>query len=421
MIFLTLAWKSLRNRLLATSLTVLSIALSVALLLSVERARRSAEEGFTSAVSQVDLIVGARSSPLQLILFTVFNMGGATQNVSWETYQDLKKNPIIDWTIPYSLGDGHRGFRVVATNTDFFKYYRYHGDRAVELREGAPFAGLWDVVIGSEVARKLGYALGAPVVISHGATTGDSFQDHGDKPFKIAGILKPTGTPIDRSLYISLEAMEALHLDWKDGAVPSKDKRIDPASIRAEDLKISNITAFFLRTKSRIETLRLQREINVYDKEPLLAIIPGATLQELWRSLGYVEGVLKAVSLLVVAVGFAAMIIALTTTLNERRREMAILRSLGAGSSRILFLLVLESGWLTLLGVVAGLLIHLIGFALLAPWLEASFGLYLTGAVLTGTEGLLLVVIFIAGLAVGAIPALRAQRQSLKDGLSVHV
>lgn len=403
MTFFRLAFKSLLSRRLATVLTALSIALSVALLLSVERLRRSAEEGFTSAISKTDLIVGARGGSLQLILYTVFNMGGATNNVSWDSYQEWKKNPAVDWTIPYSLGDGHRGFRTVATDGNFFEHYRFRGDRAPEFAGGRVFEGVYDAVLGADVARKLNYAVGQRVVIAHGSTTGDSFQDHADKPFVVSGILKPTGTPIDRSIYISLAAMEAIH---RDGDVTGKD------------LTPSAITAFFLRAKSRIAVLNLQREINTFAKEPMLAIIPGATLQDLWRNLGYVEQVLRVVSLLVVLVGLASMIIALTTTLNERRREMAILRSLGAGGSRILGLLVFEAGLLSGAGVIAGWLLHVVGFALIAPWLEREFGLFLVGAVMSGKEISMLAAVWACGLAAGFIPAWRAQRQALKDGLS---
>ncbi len=153
MVFLKLAIKSLRNRAFATVLTVISIALSVCLLLSVERAKRAAEEGFTQTISKTDLIVGAHSGPLQLILYTVFNMGNATHNVSYESYQEIQKNPAIAWTIPYSLGDGHRGFRVVGTNEDFFKHYHYRGDESIHIAQGIEFRDLWDVVIGADVAR----------------------------------------------------------------------------------------------------------------------------------------------------------------------------------------------------------------------------------------------------------------------------
>lgn len=418
MIFLSLAWKSLRSRLFSTSLTVLSIALSVALLLTVERAQRSSREGFMSAISKTDLIVGGRTGPTQLLLFSVFNVGNATHNISWDSYQHWVKHPAVEWTIPYSLGDSHRGFRVVATNEDFFTHYRFRGDRAPEFTGGLPFADLWDVVVGSEVARRLSYRTGDSITLSHGATKGESFQEHGDKPFRISGILKPTGTPIDQSVYISLPAMEAIHLDWKTGAAPTEKTRISPDRIKAEDLKVETITAFFLRTKSRIETLRLQREINVYPEEPLLAIVPGAALQDLWRVLGYAERVLGLVSVLVLVVGFSAMLIALVTTLNERRREMAILRSLGAGQSRIAGLLVFEAGLLTAFGTAIGVAVNVAVFAWLAPWLENEFGLYLVGAVFVPKELALIAIVLIGGLAAGLVPALKARRQALKDGLT---
>ncbi len=421
MIFLNLAIKSLKNRALATTLTVISIALSVGLLLSVERAQRAAQEGFTQTISKTDLIVGARGGPLQLILYTVFNMGNATNNVSFETYRELQKHPAIAWTIPYSLGDSHRGFRVVGTTGDFFKHYHYRGDQQVSLQAGHELQNLWDVVIGSEVAHKLGYKLGDSVVIAHGVTKGEGVVKHDRRPFKIAGILNSTGTPLDRSVYISLEGMEALHLDWQDGAVPSAAKETPAAEIKKENIKVHSITAFFVGAKSRIETLKLQREINEYKNEPLLAIIPGATLSELWQGLSYVENVLRMISWMVLAVGFMGMLIALTTTLNERRREMAILRAVGAGSKQILGLLVFESALLTIVGVVSGTILSIILEIVLKPWLENEFGLYLNGPLITGTELVYIFAAIAAGIVIGLVPALRAQKQALKDGLSVRL
>ncbi|MEK2644674.1 ABC transporter permease [Bdellovibrio sp. BCCA] len=421
MVFLKLAIKSLKNRAFATTLTVISIALSVSLLLSVERAKRAAEEGFTQTISKTDLIVGARSGPLQLILYTVFNMGNATHNISYETYQDVKKNPAIDWTIPYSLGDGHRGFRVVGTNEDFFKHYHYRGDQKIELEHGIEFHDLWDVVIGADVARKLNYKLGDRIVVAHGVTKGEGIQNHEDKPFVVSGIMKPTGTPLDRAVYMSLEGMEALHVDWQEGAAPTADKMIPREQLSKEKLKVHSITAFFVGAKSRIETLKLQREINNYKEEPLLAIIPGVTLSELWNGLSYVEGVLRMISWMVVVVGLMAMLISLTTTLNERRREMAILRAVGAQSSQIVGLLVFESALLTALGVALGVVLSVGLVAILKPWIETEFGLYLVGPWFTQRELLYMVITLIGGTLIGLIPALRAQNLALKDGLSVKL
>jgi putative ABC transport system permease protein len=219
MILLQLALKSLRNRKFTTLLTVLSIALSTTLLLSVERTKRAAEEGFTQAISQTDLLVGGRTGPLNLILYTVFNMGSASNNISWKTYEDIKKNPAIEWTIPYSLGDGHRGFRVVATDENFYSHYHFRGSGKVELAQGQPALGIWDATLGAEVAEKLGYKLGDKIVLAHGVTHGQGIQMHTDKPFTVVGVLKKTGTALDQSIYISLYGMEAIHMDWKSNHV----------------------------------------------------------------------------------------------------------------------------------------------------------------------------------------------------------
>lgn len=418
---LVLAWKSLANRRLASGLTVLSIALSVSLLLGVEKARHAAQDGFTQTISKTDLIVGARSGPLQLLLYTVFNMGNATHNISYTTFEEFQKHPAVEWTIPYSLGDGHRGFRVVGTTEDFFKHYRFRGDARIELETGLVFQGLWDVVLGSEVARKLNYKIGDEIVIAHGVTKGEGIQKHDDKPFTVVGIMKGTGTPLDRAVYVTLKGLEAVHLDWSTGAAPTADQVIPKEKIIESDLKVQTITAFFLRTKSRIETLRLQREINTYKEEPLLAIIPGVVLSELWNGLGYVEKILKVISWMVVAVGLTSMLIALLTSLNERRREMAILRSLGASLGQIVFLMVFESFLLSFAGVLIGAVGSVLIISALSPWLASEFGLYLIGPLLSRTEFMYLGLTLVAGFLIGLIPALRAQQQALKDGLTIKI
>lgn len=421
MIFLKLALKSLKNRLFTTVLTVISIALSVALLLSVERTRRVTRDGFTNAISQTDLIVGARTGPLNLILYSVFNMGNATNNISWKSFQEIKTNPSVDWAIPYSLGDSHKGFRVIGTDQNFYDHYQFRGDRKVEFLSGVPAFGIWDVVIGSEVQNKLKYNLGDQVVVTHGVTKGEGIQKHDDKPFKVVGILKPTGTAIDQTVYISLYGMEAIHMDWKNGMAPTAANSTPQASIKIESIHIDQVTAFFLRTKSRIQTLSLQRSINEYEAEPLMAIIPGATLSELWNGLAQIETVLQIISVMVLAIGLVAMLSSLLAGLNERRREMSILRSIGAQPFQIALLLVLESAVLTFVGIVIGVIFEFLFFFVLAGWLEKTFGFYFVGDALTITEFIYLSVIMNSGVLVGLIPALKSSRAALKDGLTIKI
>jgi putative ABC transport system permease protein len=421
MILLSLASKSLTNRKLTTTLTLVSIALSVALLIGVEHVRVGVRENFSHTLSQTDLIVGARGGALQLLLYAVFGMGSGTNNLSYASYEKFKRHPVVQWTIPYSLGDSHRGFRVIGTNEDFYKEYRYRQDRKLAFTAGHATREVFDVVLGHAVAQQLGYKTGDAIVVTHGVTSGKGVIEHTDKPFRVVGVLQKTSTPIDRALYITLEGMEAMHIDWQDGAPPRPGATIPVAQIRKEDIQIKQITAFLLRTKSRFETLRLQREINTFADEPLMTIIPGVALSELWRSIGYAEDGLKIVTVCVMLVGFLGMLMALYTSLNERRREMAILRAVGVGPRKIAALLVLESGVLSLLGCLLGVgLVYGLLFVL-QPVVEDHFGLYIPLKTLSGVEYGYALATLGAGCAIGLVPAFKAYRNTLADGLSMRL
>ena len=283
-----LAWKSLKNRKATALLTILSIAISVALLLSVERIRVEAKNSFTSTLSGTDLIVGARSSPMNLLLYSVFHIGNATNNVSWETYQELSNDPAVKWTIPLSLGDSHKGYRVVGTDSRLFEHYRYGDHQALAMAAGKPFSQVYDAVIGAEVAGKLNYKVGQPITLSHGVQT-KSLQEHDDKPFHITGILKRTGTPLDRAILVSLEGIEALHIDWHNGAPPVKGFQISAERAASMDLQPSTITAWLVGLNSRIAVFSYQRKVNDYRQEALSGILPGIALQDLWQLIGNAE------------------------------------------------------------------------------------------------------------------------------------
>jgi putative ABC transport system permease protein len=420
-VLLSLAYRSLKNRKLTSILTLLSLALSVSLWVGIEHIRVGARESFSNTISQTDLIVGARAGSLQLLLYTVFHMGSPTANVSYESYENIKNQPAVLWTIPISLGDSHRGYRVVGTNEDFYRHYRYRQDRQIEFEQGRAPADVFDVALGSEVAQRLGYRLGQRIVVTHGITSSQGILDHDDKPFTLVGILRPTHTPVDRSLYVTLEGIEAMHIDWKQGAPPLKGQEVPAERIKKEEIKIEQITAFFLRTKARVQTLALQRQINTFPEEPLMAVIPGVALSELWNGISYGEQVLKVVALFVVIVGLVGMLMALYTSLNERRREIAILRAVGVGPLKIMFLLVVESGLLTLVGSLLGIGLVYILIVLLQPLVEQQFGLYLPVKTLTTTEHLYVAGVVLAGLVVGLIPAWKAYRNALSDGLSVRI
>lgn len=421
MILLSLAYRSLKNRRLTSLLTLLSLALSVSLWVGIEHLRNGARESFSNTISQTDLIVGARGAPLQLLLYTVFHIGTPTANVTYESYEKFKNHRAVLWTIPISLGDSHRGFRVVGTNEDFYRHYRFRQDRQIEFANGRAPNDVFELALGSEVATRLGYDLGNRIVVTHGISGTSGIMDHDDKPFTVAGILKPTRTPIDRALFVTLEGIEAMHMDWKDGAPPLKGQETPAGHIRKENIKIEQITAFFLRTKSRVQTLGLQREITTFPEEPLMAVIPGVALSELWAGIGYGEQVLKVVALFVVIVGLLGMLMALYTSLNERRREIAILRAVGVGPLKVIGMLLLESGLLTFVGTVLGVGFIYALVILLQPYIEQEFGLHIPLKALGPTELGYLSAVIAGGFLIGLVPAWKAYRNALSDGLNLRV
>jgi putative ABC transport system permease protein len=418
MIVPRLAAQSLRNRALTASLTVLAIAISVMLLLGVEKVRTGARQSFADTISGTDLVVGARSGAIQLLLYSVFRIGNATNNVTWKSYQDIAKRPEVAWMVPLSLGDSHRGFRVLGTTTDYFTRYKYRHGQALAFAAGKPFADLFDVVIGADVASTLGYKVGDRIVVAHG-TGSVSFVEHEDKPFHVSGILAKTGTPVDRTLHVSLEAIEAIHVDWQ-GGMPVPGQTISAGEVRRMHLEPKAITAALVGLNSKLATFKLQRAINEYREEPLSAIIPGAALQELWSLVSTAETALSVISTMVVATALLGMVTTILTTLNERRREMAILRSVGARPATILGLLTTEAAFLTLSGVALGLVLLYGCLIALRPLVDRTYGLQLGIDPPTAAEWLTLGAIVLAGVVAGLIPALRAYRLSLADGMTVR-
>lgn len=418
MIIPRLALQSLGNRYVTAFLTVVAIAVSVMLLLGVEKVRTGARQSFADTISGTDLIVGARSGSLQLLLYSVFRIGNATNNVTWKSYEDIARLPDVAWMVPLSLGDSHRGFRVLGTTTDYFTRYRYRDGQALAVSEGEIFSDLFDVVLGADVAQSLGYKLGDSIIIAHGVGS-ISFVEHDDKPFRVSGILAKTGTPVDKTLHVSLEAIEAIHIDWQDG-MPTPGESISADEVRKMDLSPKAVTAALVGLNSRIATFRVQRAINTYRAEPLSAIIPGAALQELWGLVGTAETALSVISAMVVATALLGMVTTVLTTLNERRREMAILRSVGARPTTILGLFVTEGALLTVSGVVLGVVMLYVTLWAARPSIDRIYGLDLRILAPGPSELITLGAIVLAGIVVSIIPAIRAYRLSVADGMMVR-
>lgn len=412
---LSLAVRSIANRRGTALLTILTVAIAMTLFLGVEKVRHGARASFENTISGTDLIVGARSSPVNLLLYAIFHIGDATNNITWETYQQVANAPGVAWTVPISLGDSHAGFRVVGTDNRYFEHYRYAGRRQLEFAEGRPLESLFDTVLGASVARELGYSLGHEIIVAHG-TGRVSFVEHDNNPFEIVGILAPTGTPVDRSVFVSLEAIEAIHLEGPTGAGTS----LSPEELMAMDLTPDQITAFLVGLETPVAALRLQRQINTYRVEPLQAIIPGVALSQLWGVVGVAERTLAAVAAFVVLMGLICILTAVLTSLNERRREMAILRALGARPRHIFTLMVSESALLAFTGAVIGTGLTYGALAIAAPVLELQYGIHLTSNLPGLYDFAMIGIVTGASAVLGFIPAWAAFRNSLADGMTIR-
>lgn len=463
-----LAARSLRSRALTTWLTVLSIALSVTLLVGIEHVRSGVRESFAGTIRGTDLIVGARGGNLQVLLSTVFGIGSPSGSVRMSTFKRWQSHPAVKWAVPYSLGDSHRGFRVVGTTPEFFDRYRFRQDGRITFVSGHAAVTDSDVTIGSEVAERLKYGIGSAVVATHGLRDIGT-SSHEAHPFRVVGVLARTFTPIDRSIYMSLDGIEAMHEEEAPAVAPTgaappsmpgaappptmpgaapppvmpgaapppvmpgaepppvmPGAEAPPAQAAPPRVLIPVpsgpdepvISSFFVGTKNRFEALMLQREMNTDLREPLTAVIPGVALGELWQNIGSAEVGLRVVAAFAVAIGLTGMLVSLYSSLDARRREMAILRSVGAGPRTIVSLLVLESGLLALLGCVLGVFLVYAGLLLGQRPIEERFGLHLAIRPLGATEWTYVAVVLLAGIAIGFVPAYKAYRTSLVDGLS---
>ena len=408
--FFRLAAKSLLNRKGSVVLTILAMSVSIFVLLGVEHIRTQTKESFNSTVSGIDLIVGSRTGNLNLLLYSVFRIGSPTNNIDWATYQTIAKNAKVAWAIPISLGDSHKGYRVMGTSADYFKHFSYGNKRPLDFAEGKPFSDLFDVVLGSEVAKKLGYSPGDNIVLAHGLGN-TSFSLHDDRPFNITGILATTGTPVDQTVHISLQGIEAIHIDWQQGVkIPGSTLTTDQlASLEPQP---KTITAFMLGLHSRMATFQVQRDINNFRQEPLSAILPGVALSELWQMMGVLENTLRLISgliLIAALLGLSAMMLA---SIREREHEIHLLRAIGAPPTYLFLLVEMEAILISLLSLITALSALYLGLLLSGDFLTSSFGLHMNFTLFSGNSLLFMLLIIGATIIAAALPSFFAYKNA---------
>ena len=489
------ALKSLVNRKGSALLTLFTLTLSLFVLLTIEDIRHQSKQSFSRAVSGVDLIVGAPTGQLNLTLASVFGIGYLTNSVEWQSYEKLEQHPQVDWLVPISLGDSHKGNRVIGTNSNYFELVKYGNKQNLNFAEGRAFIDdayiAAEVVLGGRVANELGYQLGDEIILSHGLGV-TSFQHHDQVPFVVSGILELTGTPTDSALFVSLSGMVRMHddvahvaktepvhksskehdnhdhdehshaheshdkhnhdehsnaheshdkhnHDEHSHAHESHDKHSHDEHSRAHESHAKHehdehsheeqshsghdheghihnteqVSAVLVGVKAKYATLMVQKYVNDFTDEPLMAVLPGVALTELWRLLSKVETVLLVIAILVLISSLFGMCAMLLSSMQERVREIAVFRALGASKSFIFWLIQLEVLLLITVASTLALVLGYISHWLIQPLLLQQFGLAIEANLFTEAKGLMIVGSLLAAFIVGLIPAILAYRRAL--------
>jgi len=413
-ILINLAIQSLLNRKVTVFLTVISLTVSIVLFLSIDTLRLGAKKSFFGNVKSGDLILGSRSGEIQLLLYSLFQIGSPTNNISWESYKEISKKSEIAWIVPISLGDSHKQFRVMGTTKEYFLRYSYRKSKKLQYQFGTHFQNTFDVVIGNDVAKILNYKLDDNIIIAHGIA---SQSLHDEFPFKVKGILQKTGTSVDRLVLVSLEALEAIHKDWKAGSkIPTKGAK-NKKNFTEQDLIPKEITAAIIKLKSPITIFKVQREINDYEYEPLQAIIPGIVLTKLWQIVSVTENIMLAISAMVIVSALIGLIAILYSTLNNRRREMALLRIVGASPKTIFSLLLLEALIISFLSIIFSIILTQLLNFFLFPILDHKYGIYLENNFLLLKDFYFFLIVLLTAVIVSIFPALQAYKNSINDGI----
>ena len=447
MIKFTLVFQSLLNRWLSCLLIILTLAFSISLYFTVSRIQESVKASFKSTVSGVDSVVAARGGNLQILLNSVFLIGEPSAPIQWNTYKDIANNNKIKWAVPISLGDSHKGYRVIGTTNDYFKQIKYSSGKNIEFIKGNTFNDVFDVVLGSVVAGKLNYNIGEEIAITHGlsdvgevhtftSVKNENHDDHDDHAkheedegdddhashdhenlgFKVSGILKPTGTPIDNAVYVSLAGIEAMHTGWI-----GNQKVIDVSleQIMKNELKPKTISAIFLSLNNRTQIFQFQRDIINYKEEAISSVMPGITLSRLWMLTGNVDKAFKIITFFIIIIALLGMIAMTIAGLSSRRREMAILRSVGASPTNIVSLLLVESIIISVVSCIVGYILMVVIFSLGKDYLQNNYGIFIDSFSIKNYDLQIVITIVFAALIATIVPAIQIYKNTLRDGLSV--
>ncbi len=415
---LQLSWKNILHKPSSTLLSLVLFALGVGLVSLLMLVNRQLQEKFEKNLAGIDMVVGAKGSPLQLILSSMYHIDAPTGNVA---ISDVKaffnpKHPVIGRAVPLSLGDNYRGYRIVGTTFDFFDLYN------AEPAQGRRWKAVNEVVIGAAVADALGLEIGNTFNSSHGFVIDDNLEHADAEPFKVAGILRPTGAVVDQLILTSPQSIWAVH--GHDHTEEEGEDHHDHAHADYRDLNKplieyagESITAVLVQFKARnAMTLNMPRNIN--ENTNLQAATPAWEINRLYAILGDSALALQVLAIIIIAVSGLSVFLSLYSSLRDRRYELALMRVMGASRGKLFALILLEGLLLAAMGCIIGLVLSHAGMEVFARVLESSYRYSFTGALFLKEEIWLVLAALGVGLLAAFIPAVQARNTDISQTLA---
>lgn len=405
---LKIVFKNIKQRSLASLLTIFSIMLGVALVTSIILLRKESEDAFNQTATGYELIVGPKGSSLQLTLNTVYQIGVPLGNMPFRVYELLKNDKRVKLAIPYVSGDNFKNFRLIGTVPEIFTEFEYHKGKKYNISSGKFFENDFEAVIGSETSLRTGLKIGDTFTGSHGVDSYEGAETHDEFRFKVTGILEKTFSPVDRLIFVSMNSVWKLH---------NHEMENDTASASTNH---NTITSILLKLKNPVYFDLVRRQINDdrYEGISAQAILPVFEIKQLFDIIGNINSILLVIAYLVIFVSAISVLVSLYNSMNERRREIAIMRSLGASRFTILKIIVMEGVIISLCGSLSGLLLGHSVLIILKNKISDLAGIQITGTTFSITELYIFAGTVLLGMIASLLPALKAYKTDVAENLN---
>lgn len=416
--------KNIKQRKLSAALTIISTLLGVALVIAILVIKQESEDAFNQTATGYELIVGPKGSPLQVTLNTIYHIGLPVNNMPYRTYDLISKDRRVKLAIPYVMGDNYKNFRIIGTSEKFFTEFEYQKGKRYSFQTGRQFENENEAVIGNDVAEKTGMKIGDTFIGSHGVEAYEYAEEHDEHKFTVTGILNKTFTPNDKVIFIPMESVWEMHYHGEEeSTIDTIHSGHEHGEVHKHEFpeERKTITSILVSLKSPVYFDLLRRQINDDKFEGInaQAIIPVLEIMQLFEIIGNINSVLLIVAYMVIIVAVISILVSIYNTINERKRDIAIMRALGASRGKIFGMIILEGLFISFIGAILGVFAGHLAVYVFSPLISAKTGILITGLTFNIFELYLVLGTIILSVLVSILPAVKAYRTDVAKNLSL--